>query len=69
MKAFFNSPKILSGMRPAAEMPNDVAKIFAGIYPLLAGLARTGLVSVTLFPSVHRMLYALRLQMWEENDG
>ena len=56
-------------MRPAAEMPNDLAKIFAGSYALLAGLARTGLVSVTLFPSVHRMLYALHVRMWEENDG
>ena len=66
---FFNASMILSGMGPAAEMPDDRAKIFASFYALAAGLAWTGLVSVVLYPFVHRMLHALHLQMRGDEDG
>ncbi len=66
--AFFNSAMILSGMGPAAEMPDDSAKIFAGTYAMVAGLAWTALLSVVLYPFVHRMLHAFHLQMRGEGE-
>lgn len=66
--AFFNAAMILSGMGPAAEMPDDAAKIFAGLYALVAGLAWTALLSVILYPFIHRILHALHLEMQGEDD-
>ena len=61
--AFFNSAMILSGMGPAAELPTDAAKIFAGVYAMVAGLAWTALLGMVLYPFIHLMLHALHLEM------
>ena len=66
--AFYNSAMILSGMGPSAEMPDVGSKLFAGGYALFAGLAWTALLSVVLYPFIHRMLHALHLQMREGDD-
>jgi hypothetical protein len=61
--AFSDSSMILSGMGPAAQMPTDAAKIFAGVYEMVAGLAWTALLGAVLYPSIHRILRALHLEM------
>lgn len=66
--AFYNSAMILSGMGPSAEMPHDAAKMFASFYALFAGLAWTALLSIVLYPFVHRMLHALHLQMQGDDE-
>ena len=65
----FNAAMILSGMGPAAEIRSDAAKLFASAYAIGAGLAWTGgLLSVVLYPFVHRLLHVLHLQAQAEND-
>ena len=66
--AFYKAAMILSGMGPSADMPDVGSKLFAGGYAIFAGFAWTALLSVVLYPFVHRMLHALHLQMREDED-
>ena len=68
LKDKYNAAMILSGMGPSADMPDVGSKLFAGGYAIFAGLAWTALLSVVLYPFVHRMLHALHLQMQEEDE-
>ena len=61
--ALFNAAMILTGMGPADPMPDDAAKIFAGVYEMVAGLAWTALLGGVLYPFIHWMLHALHLEM------
>ena len=66
--ATFNAAMILSGMGPAAEMPDAAAKLFASAYAILGGLAWTALLSVILYPFIHRLLHVLHLQQRAGED-
>ncbi|HTK75553.1 MAG TPA: hypothetical protein VL371_09870, partial [Gemmataceae bacterium] len=52
--AFLNAAMILGGMGPVAELHDDAAKIFAGIYAIYAGVILLAAVGVILAPVAHR---------------
>ena len=60
--AFLNSAMLVGGMGPMGELPNDGAKIFAGIYALFAGLVFMAVAGVLVAPFAHRLLHRLHLQ-------
>src|SRR5262245_29083289 len=64
--AFVNSAMLLGGMGPVTPLPNDTAKIFAGIYALYAGIVFLVAVAVVAAPAIHRFLHRLNL---DETDG
>ncbi|HEX8029505.1 MAG TPA: hypothetical protein VF491_13620 [Vicinamibacterales bacterium] len=48
--AFVNSSMLLSGMGPLGTLPNDEAKLFAGIYALYCGVVFIATVGLVLAP-------------------
>ena len=48
--AFVNSAMLLSGMGPLGTLPNDEAKLFAGIYALYCGVVFIATVGLVLAP-------------------
>ena len=67
--AFLNASMILGGMGPVDTMPNDAAKIFAGVYALFAGVFFIGVAGVILSPFVHRVLHALHAPTDDDSDS
>lgn len=65
--AFFNASMILSGMGPVDPMPDDRAKLFAGIYALFGGAVYPAVTAIVLYPFLHRMLVLLHIQA--KGDG
>jgi hypothetical protein len=59
--AFMNSAMLLGGMGPVDELPNDGAKVFAGLYALYAGIVFLVAIAVVAAPAVHRFLHRLHL--------
>ena len=55
--SFLNSAMILSGMGPVDALPNDAAKIFAGLYALYCGFAVLAVAGLIFAPLVHRLLH------------
>lgn len=64
--AFLNAAMILGGMGPVDPLPDDAAKIFAGLYALYAGIVFLVVAGVVLAPILHRVLHYLHLEA--END-
>jgi hypothetical protein len=60
--AFMNSSMLLGGMGPVGDLPNDAAKIFAGVYALYAGLIFIVSASIIVAPVAHRVLHALHVE-------
>jgi len=50
MDAFVNSAMLLSGMGPLGSLPNDSAKLFAGVYALYCGVVFIATVGLVLAP-------------------
>ncbi len=50
MDAFVNSAMLLSGMGPLGTLPNDSAKLFAGVYALYCGVVFIATVGLVLAP-------------------
>lgn len=63
--SFLNASMILGGMGPIGDLPNDAAKIFAGLYALFAGLFFIAMLGLLLAPFLHRLAHRLHL----EDDG
>ena len=61
LDSFLNASMILGGMGPVSEMHCPAAKLFAGFYALFSGLFFVGIVSIIMFPIVHRFLHVLHL--------
>jgi len=59
--AFLNASMLLGGMGPVGDLPNDGAKIFAGIYALFAGLVFIASASVLGAPIMHRIFHKLHI--------
>ncbi len=55
--AFMNASMILGGMGPTGDLPNDGAKIFAGIYALFCGVVFLLGMGVIVSPFVHRFFH------------
>ena len=65
--AFVDASMILSGMGPLAPLPNDGAKLFAGIYAIYCGIAFIATSGVILAPVIHRSLHKFHLE-WDERS-
>lgn len=61
LDSFLNASMILGGMGPVNEMHCPAAKLFAGFYALFSGLIFVGVVSIIMFPIMHRFLHILHL--------
>lgn len=55
--AFMNASMILGGMGPTGDLPNDGAKIFAGVYALFCGVVFLLGMGVIVSPFVHRFFH------------
>jgi uncharacterized membrane protein len=55
--AFLNTSMLLGGMGPIGDLPNDAAKIFAGLFALYAGLVFLVVAILLLTPVFHRVLH------------
>jgi hypothetical protein len=60
--SFLNASMILGGMGPIGELPNDAAKIFAGVYALFAGLFFIAMMGLLLAPFLHRIAHRLHIK-------
>ncbi|MEO5906131.1 MAG: hypothetical protein ABIQ11_05360 [Saprospiraceae bacterium] len=65
VESFQNAAMILSGMGPIDLMPNDLAKIFSGLYALFSGVIFVSTIAVMFAPIGHRLMHSMHL---EEND-
>jgi hypothetical protein len=60
--AFESAAMILSGMGPVADLDNDPARIFAGLYAIFCGLLIFAVAGIILAPVFHRILHSFHLQ-------
>jgi hypothetical protein len=60
--AFLNAAMLLGGMGPVGDLPNDGAKIFAGVFALYAGVIFIVSASVLVAPAAHRVLHRLHAE-------
>lgn len=60
--AFLNSAMLLGGMGPVGDLPNDSAKIFAGVYALYAGVIFIVTAGILVAPAAHRVLHRLHAE-------
>ena len=61
MDAFVNSAMLLSGMGPLGTLPNDSAKLFAGVYALYCGVVFIATVGLVLAPVGAHVLRSIHL--------
>src|SRR3954447_5958405 len=67
--AFLNASMILGGMGPVDPLPNDAAKVFAGLYALFAGIFYLVVAGVIIAPFLHRVLHRLHLSGGSGSGG
>jgi hypothetical protein len=60
--AFLNAAMLLGGMGPVGDLPNDTAKIFAGVYALYAGVIFIAAAGILVAPLAHRILHSLHAE-------
>ena len=60
--AFLNTCMLLGGMGPVGDLPNDGAKLFAGVFALYAGLVFLVVTALLLTPVLHQVLHRFH---WE----
>src|SRR5450756_805512 len=60
--AFLNTSMLLGGMGPVGDLPDDTAKIFAGLFALYAGLVFLVVAILLLTPVFHRVIHRFH---WE----
>jgi hypothetical protein len=60
--SFLDTSMLLGGMGPIGDLPNNAAKIFAGLFALYAGLVFLAVSILLLTPVFHRVLHAFH---WE----
>jgi hypothetical protein len=59
--AFLNAAMLLAGMGPVAELNNDAAKLFAGVYAMYCGVVFIATVGLVLAPVVSHALHRFHL--------
>lgn len=64
--AFLDTSMLLGGMGPVSTLPNNAAKIFAGLFALYAGLVFLLTAALLLTPVFHRVLHHFH---WEGGRG
>ena len=64
--AFYNASMILGGMGPPDPIENPSARIFAGIYALLCGIAFLLSMGIIITPIVHRFFHKFHADINDE---
>ena len=59
--AFLNASMLLAGMGPVADLDNDAAKLFAGVYAIYCGVVFIATVGLVLAPVVSHALRRFHL--------
>lgn len=67
--AFLNAAMILGGMGPVDQLPNDGAKIFAGVYALYSGVVFLLTAGIVLAPILHRVMHYLHLEADKDDSA
>jgi hypothetical protein len=67
--AFLNSAMIVGGMGPVDVLKSDSAKIFAGLYAILSGVAFLSVFGLLFLPIFHRFLHRFHLESIEPSDS
>lgn len=67
--AFLNAAMIAGGMGPVDVLPDDSAKIFAGIYAIVSGVVIIAAAGIVLTPVLHRVLHTLHLDDEADEPG
>jgi len=60
--AFVDTSMLLGGMGPVNPLQGNVAKVFAGMFALYAGLVFLALTGIMLAPVLHRVLHAFHAE-------
>jgi hypothetical protein len=66
LDAFLNASMILSGMGPVDPLTSPVAKVWASVYALFAGVVFVAVSGVLLAPVLHRVLHKFHLDQLDE---
>ena len=66
--AFLNASMLLGGMGPIGDLPNDTAKVFAGVYALYSGIVFIASAGILIAPVAHRLLHRVHLDEGEQQD-
>ena len=59
---------LLGGMGPIGDLPNDTAKVFAGVYALYSGIVFIASAGILIAPVAHRLLHRVHLDEGEQQD-
>lgn len=65
--AFLNTCMLLGGMGPVGDLPDESAKIFAGLFALYSGLVFLIATAVLLTPVLHRVLHRFHWEQQQRN--
>jgi hypothetical protein len=65
--AFLNACMLLGGMGPVGDLPNDSAKLFAGLFALYSGLVFLAVTALVLTPVLHWVLHRFHWE-WGRQD-
>lgn len=66
--AFLNASMIVGGMGPVDILPNNTAKIFAGVYAIFSGIVFLGLFGLLAAPVFHRFLHRFHLDIEQKDE-
>ena len=55
--SYLNACMLLGGMGPVGDLPNNPAKVFAGLFALYSGLMFLVVTALLLTPVFHRVLH------------
>jgi hypothetical protein len=65
LDAFLNAAMLLGGMGPVADLENDRAKFFAGIFAIYCGVVFIATAGLLLVPVAHHVLHRFHLDQKE----
>ena len=64
--AFLNASMLLGGMGPVGDLPNDEAKVFAGIYAMYCGVVFIATAGLLILPLANHVLHKFHLDHKEQ---
>ena len=66
--SFLDACMLLSGMGPIGALPDDAAKLFAGVFALYSGLVFLLSAALLLTPVFHRVLHFFHWEMSRQDE-
>jgi hypothetical protein len=67
--SFLNACMLLGGMGPIGDLPNDGAKLFAGLFALYSGLVFLVVTALALSPVFHWVLHRFHWEMAQQDQS